>query len=76
MEDTICQILNQNLHKYDDLYNQLFPETIYENVSMLWSVGVKEESRCGYIVSKVYENDANNPLDSIFPFYCRWKKSL
>lgn len=29
---------------------------------MLWSVAVKEVSRCGYIVSKAYENDANNPL--------------
>ncbi len=40
---------------------------------MLWSVAVKEVSRCGYIVSKAYENDANNPLDSIFLMYCRWK---
>lgn len=31
MEDTTYQILNQNMHKYDELYNQLFPETIYEN---------------------------------------------
>ncbi len=68
MEDTTCQILNQKLHKYDDLYRQLFPVNIYENVSMLWFVGVKE---CGYIVSKAYENDANNHLDSIFPIYCR-----
>ncbi len=40
---------------------------------MLWSVAVKEVSQCGYIVSKAYENDANNPLDSIFLMYCRWK---
>lgn len=40
---------------------------------MLGSVRVMEVSRCGYIVSEAYKNDANNPLDFIFLMYCRWK---